>query len=79
MLTFNTERTLIDKALLRKGRLQVEWEFKELSLENSKKLAEKLGKDPNKITEPSKLCDIYNLDDCNFHEEKEKSARIGFC
>lgn len=77
ILTFNTNRTSIDPALLRKGRLQVEWEFKELPEENAKKLAIKLGKNPDKITGPTKLCDIYNMDDCNFHMEKE-TVKIGF-
>ena len=77
ILTFNTERANIDKALLRKGRLQAEWEFKELSLIESKKLAKKLGKDENKIIGPTKLCDIYNLDENNFHQEKQAN-KIGF-
>jgi len=77
ILTFNTERANIDKALLRKGRLQAEWEFKELGLEESKKLAKKLGKDESKITTPTKLCDIYNLDEINFHQEKQEK-KIGF-
>jgi hypothetical protein len=76
ILTFNTERTNIDKALLRKGRLQAEWEFKELSAENAKKLAKKLGKDVEKIDKPTKICDIYNADDINFHKEADKEERI---
>jgi SpoVK/Ycf46/Vps4 family AAA+-type ATPase len=77
ILTFNTERANIDKALLRKGRLQVEWEFKELGVIESKALAKKLGKDESKITETMKLCDIYNLDEVNFHKEKQEK-KIGF-
>lgn len=77
ILTFNTNRTSIDEALLRKGRLQAEWEFKELSLEHAKKLALSLGKDENKITGPTKLCDIYNMEEVNFHKEKEE-RQVGF-
>lgn len=77
ILTFNTNRTSIDEALLRKGRLQAEWEFKELDLESAKKLAASLGKDVDKIVRPTRLCDIYCLDDINFHKEKEE-RQVGF-
>lgn len=77
ILTFNTHVKNIDKATLRKGRLQAEWEFKNLSIENARRLAKKLGKNPNKIEKEMSLADIYGLDDVNFHKEKE-ILPIGF-
>ena len=60
--TFNAPIGQVDKALLRKGRLRVRYEFKPLKTEKVKALAESLGiKDiPNK---PMTLADIYNYAD----------------
>ena len=68
--TFNAPIGQVDKALLRKGRLRVRYEFKPLKTEKVKALAESLGiKDiPNK---PMTLADIYNYaDEVDFKEEK---------
>lgn len=60
--TFNTSRENIDKALLRKGRLIAEHNFKELSIKNTNKLLKHIGK--NQISEkPMILSDIYNIDE----------------
>ena len=41
--TFNTERTQIDKALLRKGRLITDYKFKNLNVKKTNKLLKKIG------------------------------------
>ena len=75
--TFNTDKEKIDAALLRKGRLRVSHEFKLLSIDEARKLAKTLGKDPTQITEPTALADIYNIDDETGYKEPEQ-RRVGF-
>lgn len=60
--TFNTSRDKIDKALLRKGRLIAEWKFDSLSVENTNKLLESLGRE-DRTDIPMTLTEIYNIDD----------------
>lgn len=62
--TFNCALDKIDKALLRKGRLQLRHEFLNLDQERAIKLAESLGLDPTplKDKESWSLADVYNLD-----------------
>jgi len=74
--TFNTERQLIDKALLRKGRLIAEYEFEYLCLDKSRKLFKLLGI-KHKPKEPMPLSDIYNYED-NLGLENNKTTKIGF-
>ena len=74
--TFNTERQLIDKALLRKGRLIVEYKFDNLSLDKTIKLFKSL-KIGYKPTESMPLSDIYNYED-NLGLEVNKPNKIGF-
>ena len=74
--TFNTSLENIDKALLRKGRLVAQYEFKKLSIENSQKLIDFLGFS-FKVKEEMTLAEIYNLKDNNFVEKKEQK-RVGF-
>lgn len=57
--TFNIDRSSIDPALLRKGRLQLEHQFHALSVDQSNKLLAHLGKD-RRTDEPLTLADIYN-------------------
>lgn len=76
LATFNIERTKIDEALLRKGRLSVEHEFKKLSKDEANDLFIELGKEPL-ATEPMSLTDIYNYEENNFHEKQERKP-IGF-
>ncbi len=76
IVTFNTEKTSIDKALLRPGRLIAEHEFKALSIEDSKNLIEHL-KLPINVTEPMTLTQIYNHTEKDVLK-KEKPRRIGF-
>lgn len=72
--TFNTNLANIDKALLRKGRLKIKYEFDKLDKIKAQNLINKLGKDFT-VTEPMALCDIYNIEEDNGVKSKKK---IGF-
>ena len=74
--TFNSDLNSIDKALLRKGRLKVKYEFGKLDKNKSQNLINNLGK-IYKVTEPMVLCDIYNLEENTGYSEK-KQIKIGF-
>lgn len=71
--TFNADINKIDNALLRKGRLISKYEFKSLEKEKAKKLASKLGHDPDKVTDDIRLCEIYALGEKTY-EQKEETA-----
>jgi hypothetical protein len=74
--TFNTSTSVLDDALLRKGRLITSYTFKKLSIEKSNKLLKKLGHNIEVKKEMS-LADIYFYNsDNNVIEEKDK--KIGF-
>ena len=66
--TFNCPPSKIDKAVMRKGRLSLMYEFKKLTLEKTKQLL------PT-ATEPMTLADIYNQEN-NGNDNKNK--KIGF-
>ena len=73
--TFNTDRTQIDSALTRKGRLLAEYKFEELSLNKTNKLLKDLG-NKKKVDKPLSLADIYNYsEDINTSDNK---PGIGF-
>ena len=74
--TFNTDRQLIDDALLRKGRLIAEYKFDNLSVDKSNKLLKSLNID-HKTSLPMPLSDIYNYDD-NLGIDNNKKTKIGF-
>jgi len=63
--TFNTNLNELDKALLRPERLIARKEFKKLTLENGKKLAEILKIDSNLITKEMSLAEIYSIKNDN--------------
>ena len=73
--TFNTELPNIDKALLRKGRLKIKYEFKELEKAKVEKLFDKLGLDKTKA-KSMPLCDVYNFLEDNGN--KDTRPKIGF-
>lgn len=75
--TYNCDRNLIDEALLRKGRLKIEYEFKKLSVEKSQKLMDKLGFDV-KVEQEMTLSDIFNYEDTETNKSKEENKKIGF-
>lgn len=71
--TFNTNKSDIDSALSRKGRLIESYEFKELSIEKSNNLLESLGY--SKLNKSMRLSDIYNQSENHFDSKRDK---IGF-
>lgn len=75
--TLNVPREKIDQALLRKGRLIAEHEFKELPEEYVRKIFKKLKVTKEKI-EPMILTDIYNHCEEESKPEEQKQKRIGF-
>lgn len=75
--TFNTHVANIDSALLRKGRLQALYEFKELNIAKSKALLQAIGIHHYNVEKPMTLADIYNLKETDFQTQKER-APIGF-
>lgn len=74
--TFNMRREKIDTALLRKGRLIVEHKFTALSVDETNKLLNFLGK---KFKSEQEMClaDIYNVDTETYKVEN-KNSKIGF-
>lgn len=69
LCTFNTGLDNIDKALLRKGRLYLMYEFKKLELEKAKEIDET-------ATEPDTLANLYNREENNLLVKAGK--KIGF-
>ena len=76
ILTFNSGRDNIDKAILRKGRLSYEYEFNKLSMEDAQALGNKIGY-KHQVTEPTSIADIYNLENDTNLKVEEKLV-IGF-
>ena len=74
--TFNTTKKTIDSALLRKGRLLMNYKFDKLSIEKSKALLEKLGHHNVEVKEPMTLADIYYYGTDNNATTNDK--KIGF-
>jgi hypothetical protein len=76
--TFNTNKSNIDKALLREGRLLYEYKFDKLSIEDSLIVAKHLNIDIE-ITEPMTLAQIYNYADFITNKNNNTSSKkIGF-
>ncbi len=73
--TFNAGIRKIDDAILRKGRLLVRYEFKELEPQKAQFLATKIGK-TCKIEHPMSVSDVYNLDEKGFENLSTKG--VGF-
>jgi hypothetical protein len=76
ILTFNTAKENVDKALLRKGRLHYEHEFGKLPVDDAQNLIKVLNKD-FKVTDPMSLAEIYNIENDNNHKEIER-PKVGF-
>ena len=74
--TFNTDISKVDAALLRKGRMIAQYEFKELETVKAQALSKKLGFD-RIITNPMTLTEIYNQEEQDFSQQKKKKM-IGF-
>lgn len=73
--TFNTDLTNIDKAIMRKGRMKIKYEFKNLKKEKVEKIFETLGIDKS-LAKDMPLSDVYNFLDDNGGEVKRHG--IGF-
>lgn len=73
--TFNSSLTMIDSALMRKGRLIAKHEFGKLSIEKAQKLSNHLGFG-NLIDVPMTIAEIANQNERNF--EKPQKNSIGF-
>lgn len=74
--TFNTEMENIDKALLRKGRLMLQYKFDVLNKEKANLLTQKLyGKNVDK---EMSLADIYNLNYELIKPLEVKKLKMGF-
>ena len=58
--TFNCDLTIVDKALLRKGRLIASYEFGKLDTNSARMLSDKLGFGMEHILTPMTLAEIYN-------------------
>lgn len=72
--TFNTSIDLIDKALLRKGRMIAYYDFKPLNDRKAKELMHSLGLET--VGEEMTLADIFNYRDKKFGQEPYR--KIGF-
>jgi len=77
--TYNSPKKLIDKALVRKGRLKVEYEFKNLSVPTAQKLIDSLNVN-YKVAKPMSLGDIFNLSEKDPIQDKSivEEKVIGF-
>ena len=73
--TFNNSLTLVDNALMRKGRLIARYEFGKLGIKKSQRLSEKFGFD-TLITEPMTVAELANQHERQM--EPEKVEVIGF-
>lgn len=74
--TFNAKVSEIDKAVLRKGRMKVKYEFKPLTAEKTKAKAQELGIDV-KDGESLTLAELYNYAEQN-DLSSSGSKKIGF-
>ena len=74
--SFNTDISKVDSALLRKGRLIAQYEFKELDIIKAQSLSYKMGFDCI-ITRPMTLTEIYNQDERDFTAQIQRKS-IGF-
>ncbi|MBO9682437.1 MAG: AAA family ATPase, partial [Flavisolibacter sp.] len=73
--TFNSSLTLVDNALMRKGRLIAKYEFGKLSVDKAQRLSNHLGFKKN-IDKPMTLAEISNQNDKTF--ESKQVEIIGF-
>lgn len=76
VVTFNCEMTDIDPALLRKGRLKLQHEFKKLEPAQANRLFKHLGID-KETNEAMSLSDVYGALSINYGQQKVKRS-VGF-
>ncbi|TAE30679.1 MAG: AAA family ATPase [Cytophagales bacterium] len=75
--TFNANKSLLDKALLRRGRLMVDYAFGKLASPKANRLLESLGH-THRTAEAMTLADIFNLEDQTVAGERGDGAKVGF-
>jgi len=76
--TFNTASDNIDAALLRKGRLLIEHEFRKLTADEANALYKKIhNSDKNHFDKEVTLSEVYNIEEVKSAFKKEKRT-IGF-
>jgi hypothetical protein len=68
--TFNSSLTLVDQALMRKGRLIAKYEFGKLCIAKAQALSDQFGFDAT-ITKPMTIAEIANQ-----HEKEQGSSRV---
>ena len=68
--TFNNSLTLVDNALMRKGRLIAKYEFGKLTINKAQQLSNHFGFD-NIITKPMTIAEIANP-----HDQEHKAERV---
>ncbi len=68
--TFNNSLTLVDSALMRKGRLIAKYEFGKLSVVKAQRLSKHLGLDTT-INQPMTIAEIANP-----HEKEQPASRV---
>jgi len=73
--TFNNSLTLVDSALMRKGRLIAKYEFGKLSVRKAQRLSDRLGF-RSLITKPMTIAEITNPDEKEY--KTERAEAIGF-
>lgn len=73
--TFNSSLQLVDKALLRKGRLIAQYEFQRLSVQKAQELARVTGRAIN-VSKPMTLAEILNP--ASTHYDEPTTEIIGF-
>jgi broad-specificity NMP kinase len=74
--TFNASKHLLDKALLRKGRLMVDYAFGKLTANKANELLGYIGAD-YRTSQPMTLADIFNLEEQTVSGERHE-VRMGF-
>ena len=77
--TFNTSLENIDKALKRKGRLSMKYEFRKLAKEKCQAIVDSSDKFEEKftVTQDMTLAELYNVDEENDYSKKN-TKKIGF-
>lgn len=74
--TFNASKSLLDKALLRRGRLMVDYAFGKLTPDKANRLFSHIGSD-HRASGPMTLADIFNLEQQTISGERDV-VKVGF-
>lgn len=77
IITYNTDTSNIDDALLRKGRLKYKHEFRHLSIDEGNDILKKNNINI-KVSTTTSISDIINILDENGNKEKKAKEKLGF-